>query len=121
MSVWRRYVSIFAIFCVFFHATAVVAHNSMALESALDSAARAASFGEICSGLAGGGDPSGKSSVPRCPICAGLPGSLLIPAAPAVDTPSAFLVQNRCLDAADLGFLGISLFWPPGRGPPLDA
>jgi hypothetical protein len=118
MYAWRRFVSILAVIGVLIHASAIVGHNAAALDSALDMAARAVSLGEICDGAAGS---DGKSQLLRCPICAGMPGSLLVPAAPECHLPSVFIVQDHLFAAADSGFRELFLFWPPGRGPPLDA
>jgi hypothetical protein len=122
MFTWRRFVSIFAILGVLLHASAIVRHNAFALDAALDSSAKAVALGEICSGLADSDHTSsGKPKLLRCPICAGLPGSLLVPAAADFHVPSAFAVQRPVFFAANSDLREILLFVPPGRGPPLDA
>jgi hypothetical protein len=122
MYAWRKIVSIVAVVGVLLHATAIARHNAISLESSLDAVARAAALGDICDGAADGQDKSsGKSQNSRCPICAGLAGTLLVPSAPDLHVPNVFFVKVDVFTAADSDVREIFLSRPPGRGPPLDA
>ena len=98
MFTWRRFVSILAVFGVLLHASAIVGHNAIALDAALDSAARQrGSAKSVTARPASMTNHRAHSRILRCPICAGLPGSLLVPTAPDFHVPSVFVVQNHPL------------------------
>jgi hypothetical protein len=121
----RRLISLLAIVGVLLHAGIFVRHNAMMLGAALDRAAFADIFSEICHG-----DPNSVSpdaphpqnpSDPEshCPDCLGFVGAAALFPAIFADYDAVYSIISDTFISSDVVRPNIPVLWPPGRGPPL--
>jgi hypothetical protein len=124
----RRWIGTLAIFGMLLHAGLFVRHNAMMLGAALDGAALAAAFGEICFG-AKGSTHSPNSTLPQnpdslqshCPDCLGLAGAVaMLPPTPPFYVSFYSIASDRLFSTDPLNSADTPL-WPPGQGPPAAA
>jgi hypothetical protein len=121
----RRCIGSLAIIGMLLHAGLFVRHNAMMLGSALDSAALAAAFGEICFGASGSThspdstspqNPDGLQS--HCLVCLAFAGAvaLLPPTLPFY--VSFYSIASDTVFSTDPLSSADAPLWPPGQGPP---
>jgi hypothetical protein len=124
----RRWLSFVAILGVLMHAGLFVHHNAVMLGAALDGAALAEAFGEICHGRLGSPQsvdpalPLSPDSVGcHCPDCLGSGGiNAVLPSAPSFYLIFSLVKSDTRFRTARMALTDFAL-WPPGQGPPLRA
>ena len=124
----RRWISLLAIIGVLFHAGWFVRHNAMMVGVAVDNAALAQAFGDICLSNPGSAEvpdvplpqaPDNARS--HCPECLNATGSVaaLLPA-PAFYITFYSVASDTLVSTAPLAPVDVPL-WPPSQGPPAHA
>jgi hypothetical protein len=120
----RRFISLLAIIGVLLHAGIFVRHNAMMLGAALDQAAFADIFSEICHG--GPNSVSPDAPLPQnpsdpeshCPDCLSFVGATALFPAIFADCAAIYSIVSNTFISSDVVRPNILVLWPPGRGPP---
>jgi hypothetical protein len=122
----RRLISVLAIIGVLLHAGLFIRHNAMMLGAALDHAALADIFSNICFGHADSSanpdathprNQDGPQS--RCLDCLSCGSAVaLLPAISATYGATYAIVSDSIIPSDPVRPNSLEL-WPPGRGPPL--
>lgn len=120
----RRLISLLAIVGVLLHAGIFVRHNAMMLGAALDRAAFADIFSEICRGGPNSVSPDAPhpqnpgDPESHCPDCLGVGAAALFPVI-FVDHDAVYSIVSDTFISSDVVRPNILVLWPPGRGPPV--
>jgi hypothetical protein len=122
----RRLVGVLAIIGVLLHAGLFIRHNAIMLRAALDHAALADVFSEICVGQANSsGSPDaahprnhdGPQS--RCLDCLSCASAVALLPATSANHDATYATASDSLIPSDVEGPHSLELWPPGRGPPL--